>query len=1036
MELGTSTQDQDSQSLSSAVAVNPGLGMTEENAEVSEKFAKDLKMSHHNNIEQKAEIRDSFCVTNNISLKNKICRTVSSLITLELPYKSGNMKSLIKSLACFMPGPYTPQKFYGLDVPSSDLAQFYEFHYRQVIETVLERYSPEWVDVETEILINKLMVIDGSGVNLLYETLHVLTRVLKECKGPSQKLDFIIDVLEKLVQSGALVSAVLDQCSTRNVSSGSRLNFMVDQNHLDRIWEETVQLCMSLPSRVSNKIKYVTKDTFLPDLYCKILCCHVAECIQFLSEAVCFKCITLKPQGLSVFLSKLIINFNDGRKSAGILTLIEIFEHWCSCPTYCTVVQNVFLCLHLEAIETIARMILGKCLSPSAVYNILGNTIHESQTWKHILCTKMLLMSYHNWEDSTFVENLVGYLAYMHFYHNLDEKVDAQSVSAISRGGILIDILINLLTVWGDGSALNHTPLEQHIYITQAVILIVHYLQISHQKVLKEADECHERYALTESDRKIIESKLFSGVPVHLESPLETVRAVGMITAEIVTSVMHKCDEPKLKFEYEGLGKESESIVKALKKLSPREIKIEVDCQDGERSNVQNYTDCNRQIQNDSTILGNGLLQNLKFHCGLASAIEDDRDSDVNVGVKIDKDDKMNAQRLVVVTSEEQVEQLESADSLDSDDDLIPYDMSDDIRLSVKKQPRYLRDLRDGLLETEDRERFSESLEVCEALILSQLADDDVSLGIELLEILVCLEEKFCVDNFDTQRYSASIAIVSTFPEPCAEYLCSQFNAGCGKYSVSQQLFMLDCLAGAAKRLSNLQAPVANLENIKDSVHPQLGACRKLNSTQKSKGNFVPSTLSDSAEDIIRKRIESHTRRFISAPKPAPIGQANKFSAVAGSFFFPLLHGISHSCGGGCLLRNLYADHDCLLLVHFLHTIAVVMTSSINCPISVRMGKELMDLCWTLRYHSQARVRLAVMGCVGAVVIAVPKSRLMLDLYEPLLECKSWLLEVMKTGLRQGDPDSECREFAACLSLLIGNVIGENLLGFGFMNSL
>jgi hypothetical protein len=75
------------------------------------------------------------------------------------------------------------------------------------------------------------------------------------------------------------------------------------------------------------------------------------------------------------------------------------------------------------------------------------------------------------------------------------------------------------------------------------------------------------------------------------------------------------------------------------------------------------------------------------------------------------------------------------------------------------------------------------------------------------------------------------------------------------------------------------------------------------------------------------------------------------------------------------------------------------------------------------------------MGCVGAVVIAVPKSSLMLDFYESLLECRLWLLEVMKTGLRQGDPDSDCREFAAYLSVLIGNLIGENLLASGFVNS-
>jgi telomere length regulation protein len=308
------------------------------------------------------------------------------------------------------------------------------------------------------------------------------------------------------------------------------------------------------------------------------------------------------------------------------------------------------------------------------------------------------------------------------------------------------------------------------------------------------------------------------------------------------------------------------------------------------------------------------------------------------------------------------------------------------------------------------------------------LPDDDVSLGIELLEILVCLEEKLCVDSFDTRRYSASVAIVSTFPQPCAEYLSSQFNTGFGKYSIGQRLFMLDCLAGAAKRLSNLQTPSAGSVDVKGTSHTRFGTSKKFG-MQNTKEETVSNSVLVSAKDIVRKRIESHTRRFISAPKPVPVGQANKFSAVAGSFFFPLIYGSGPSSGGSSLFSTSYADGDCMLLVHFLHTLAVIMTASINCPSSVRMGKELLDVCWTLRYYAQAKVRLAVMGCVGAVVIAVPDSRLMSDLCESLLECRLWLLEVMKTGLRQGDPDTGCREFAAYVLALIENVIGENLVG-------
>jgi telomere length regulation protein len=1025
VQLETSAQGQEGHSLSSPEANNSCFKMPDENEEHSYQFARDFKMSPHNSTEQNVKDRETYAVTSNITVNSKICEIVSALLALKLPDRCGKTKSLIKSLVCFLPGPFTPQKFCGLDIPSSDLAQFYEYHYRQVLEIILERYSPEWVDAEAEVLISKLVVSDGGGVTLLYNTLHVLTAALRETKGPSQKLDFIISLLEKVTHSGMLVSAVLDHCSVRQESSGSKLNIMMVQDHLDQIWEETVQLVMSLPSRVSNRLKYEIKAPFVPDFYCKVLCCHIARCVQFLSEAVCNEDVPLKPQGLSLLLSKFIINFSDRRISGGMLMLVEIFECWCSCNAYKTVVQNILLNLHIQAIETVLRMILEKCSSPSTAYNILGNIVQQSQTWKHVLCTKMLLMSYHDWEDSTLIENIIGYLAHMHF-GSRHRNAGADGVPVVVGGGVLIDVLVNLLTVWGDGSALNHTPLEQHLYITQALILCVHYIHMT-----PAAEERHNRNSLTDSDRKLIESKLFLGVPVHLESPLEPVRAVGMITAEIVTSILHASDEPKLKFEYEGLSKEAETIMRALKNLVPREIEFE----GKDQENAQNRAGCNAQMQNDDAVLGNEFLQRLEFSCGLAVVSEDSGDLNVNLsnwreeGVKITRREHVD-----VAGEEDHMMQHDNEDILDSDDDLTPYDLSGDIKLSAKKRPKYLRDFRDGLLETEDSELFSESLEVCETLILEQLPDDDVSLGIELLEILICLEEKFCVDSFDTKRYSASVAIILTFPEPCAEYLCSQFNTGFGKYSVGQQLFMLDCLAGAAKKLSNLQTPMKVSGDMKGMKHPQLKTVKKLSSTQDAKEN-VPNKLLNSAADIVRRRIESHTRRLTSSPKPASVSQANKFSAVAGSFFFPLLYGIGSHSWGSCFLSSSHADRDCLLLVHFLHTIAVVMTSSVNCTVSVRMGKELMDLCWTLRYHSQAKVRLAVMGCVGAVIIAVPKSILVTDLYESLLECRLWLAGIMESGPRQGDPDLDCREFAAYLSVLIGNVIGENVLPSGFVNS-
>lgn len=50
------------------------------------------------------------------------------------------------------------------------------------------------------------------------------------------------------------------------------------------------------------------------------------------------------------------------------------------------------------------------------------------------------------------------------------------------------------------------------------------------------------------------------------------------------------------------------------------------------------------------------------------------------------------------------------------------------------------------------------------------------------------------------------------------------------------------------------------------------------------------STDLESWRDIVQKRIDSKTKRFVKGrtqPEPTPV--ANKFSKVAGHFFFPLM---------------------------------------------------------------------------------------------------------------------------------------------------
>jgi len=52
----------------------------------------------------------------------------------------------------------------------------------------------------------------------------------------------------------------------------------------------------------------------------------------------------------------------------------------------------------------------------------------------------------------------------------------------------------------------------------------------------------------------------------------------------------------------------------------------------------------------------------------------------------------------------------------DSDDDLVPYDLSNDVKISKTKQPAYLRDCLDGLIYSEDVEKIELCLNSVENL--------------------------------------------------------------------------------------------------------------------------------------------------------------------------------------------------------------------------------------------------------------------------------------------------------------------------------
>ncbi|BFZ03712.1 hypothetical protein BsWGS_06751 [Bradybaena similaris] len=350
------------------------------------------------------------------------------------------------------------------------------------------------------------------------------------------------------------------------------------------------------------------------------------------------------------------------------------------------------------------------------------------------------------------------------------------------------------------------------------------------------------------------------------------------------------------------------------------------------------------------------------------------------------------------VKLEEKAREMEQAD-LDSDDDLEPYDMSQDTKLLKAKPPKYVRDCMEGLISSsEDPDRTEMCLQHAESLIrkkpfgLSEIAA-------EFAKILLHLQDTHCFENYLTNRLRALVALTITCPSQVADYLTSQFYER--NYSIRQRMDILEVLAAAAQELSQPQKDEpANEKNMK--------SCTELSPT--------PDAVS--WREIVQRRIESNTRRFARGrSKPEPIPKPNRLVAVAGQFFYPLMTKVDKSEPCIDLL-----ERDTTLLFRLLYTLAIVLYSSMNIPTAYHMGRTLLGFTWPVRLHPDSSVRQAVLIATSSIFLVVPAHNLLGDLHSDVTETKFWLEDVIEQ-----DPDTECQKLAAQALLLLEDQIKKEI---------
>ncbi|KAM6897678.1 telomere length regulation protein TEL2 homolog [Xenentodon cancila] len=348
--------------------------------------------------------------------------------------------------------------------------------------------------------------------------------------------------------------------------------------------------------------------------------------------------------------------------------------------------------------------------------------------------------------------------------------------------------------------------------------------------------------------------------------------------------------------------------------------------------------------------------------------------------------------------SASQLSRTEADSDLDSDDELSPYDMSGDQKMSQGSPPRYLRDCLEILISSEDPERVELSLRAAESLVRRNVFPAK-EISVQMTKVLLHMEDKYSIAGFLMLKQTTMVALTVTDCIPVTRYLTTEFYSL--NYSLRQRLDILEVLAIAAQELSK---PVP-----KESA-PSINAA--------STSDSYPSDNPVHWRLVVEKRIQSKTKR-ISKGATQPVSKAtpNRYAPVAGYFFFPLLRNYDKPQVTFDLLGS---DH--LVLGRLIHTLGLFMHLAVNAPVAAQMGCALLDFVWTVRYHVDQMVRRGVLFAVCSVFLSMPGQSLLVDLGDQLFETRNWLSDVA-----EGDPDADCRSLAVQSLVLLDKTLKKQL---------
>uniref|UniRef100_A0A3P9PZX2 Telomere length regulation protein TEL2 homolog n=1 Tax=Poecilia reticulata TaxID=8081 RepID=A0A3P9PZX2_POERE len=388
---------------------------------------------------------------------------------------------------------------------AAEREEFRRTHYSRTLRVLVGQLQADWTHSLSAAQRSQLwdpLFLKGPPDQALLVLLEAVTQ-------PSAGLDRLVSVTERFLQGGRLADLLWSFCLGSVPSDSAQLR------------ETLLARLAALPDLTANRLHPNNRPLFTPQRFYPLLASEMLAALErtsvLMSSTDGVDCsLTFVAQTLG----KVCLQGHSGPVLAVMAPRLAVCTR--SDMVWQRVSWKLLQDVPERCMESVLTGLLQAADSPDAFSRIAGNLVLTNKKAEFVLTHKVLLLQY-KYEVRLLLEPPVV---------NVSERCGV--LPAVCS--VCLQVLRSVSQAWANPSAVKHTPQEQQLYVSKALLLAASLLTDAElQELRSDLLQC-----------------LLGGMQSHLDSSAVGIRTLGLVVGECLSARMD-LSGTKLKFEVRRL---------------------------------------------------------------------------------------------------------------------------------------------------------------------------------------------------------------------------------------------------------------------------------------------------------------------------------------------------------------------------------------------------------------------------------------------------------------------------------------------------